>query len=143
MAIQNVLPGRLCQYGPLDGRALQRLAYGLAHALAALHAAGVSQLGLWPGTVMMDGEDPVLADPGAACRVPHAAPAHLGRPVRFPGYVPPEMIDGEPGGTFSDVHCWGAVVAFAARGTSPYGIGPRETVFCRILRREPDLGAVP
>lgn len=132
----------VAEHGPLAGRALQRLAYGLAQALAVLHAAGVARFDLRPGNVMMAGGDPVLIDFGPARGAQAIPVAQLGASVPEPGYVPPETIDGEEGGPSSDVHSWGAVVAFAARGESPYGIGPYETVFCRILRGDPDLTGV-
>ena len=41
-----------------------------------------------------------------------------------PGYLAPEVIEGQPSSEASDVHAWGATVAFAAIGRPPFGTGP-------------------
>jgi hypothetical protein len=60
-----------------------------------------------------------------------------------PGYLAPEVIEGRPSSQASDVHAWGATVAFAAAGHPPYGAGPYEGIFYRIVNGQPDLAAVP
>jgi len=60
-----------------------------------------------------------------------------------PGYLAPEVIEGELSGPASDVHSWGATVAFAATGRAPYGSGAFETIFYRIVNGQPDLGGFP
>ncbi|HXS63955.1 MAG TPA: serine/threonine-protein kinase, partial [Streptosporangiaceae bacterium] len=52
--------------GPLTGAALRRLAYGLAKALGAVHAAGVVHRDLKPGNVMVSDGEPVVIDFGIA-----------------------------------------------------------------------------
>jgi len=60
-----------------------------------------------------------------------------------PGYLAPEVIEGKQSGPASDVHSWGATVAYAATGRPPFGTGSFETIFYRIVHGQPDLGSVP
>src|SRR5215472_14849763 len=60
-----------------------------------------------------------------------------------PGYLAPEVIEGRPSSEASDVHAWGATVAFAAIGRPPYGTGPYEGIFYRIVNGQADLNGAP
>jgi hypothetical protein len=133
----------VCDGGPLTGPELARLASGLAAALAAVHAAGVVHRDLKPANVMMSGGDPVVIDFGIA-QAPEATRLTMtGMFMGTPGYLAPEVIEGEQSGQASDVHSWGATVAFAATGRAPFGGGPFETIFYRIVNGRPDLAGLP
>jgi predicted Ser/Thr protein kinase len=128
---------------PLTGRQLARVASGLALALAAVHAAGVVHRDLKPGNVMLAGGEPVVIDFGIA-QVPDATRlTQSGMFMGTPGYLAPELIEGKPSGPASDVHSWGATVAFAATGRPPFGTGAFETIFYRIMNGQPDLDGFP
>ena len=129
--------------GPLRGVPLQRLACGLAGALAAVHAAGVVHRDLKPGNVMMVGDDPVVIDFGIAQAGDTTRLTETGMFIGTPGYLAPEVIEGKPSSQGADVHSWGATVAFAATGKPPYGTGTYEVVFFRILHGSPDLNGLP
>src|SRR5712692_10387274 len=129
--------------GPLSGPALARLAYGLAEALAAVHSAGVVHRDLKPGNVMISDGEPVIIDFGIAQLHETTRLTMTGMFMGTPGYLAPEVIEGKESGAASDVHSWGATVAFAATGRPPYGTGPYEGIFYRIVHGQPDLSALP
>jgi hypothetical protein len=62
-----------------------------------------------------------------------------------PGYLAPEVIEGQPSSPASDVHSWGATMAYAATGHAPYGGGGDsfQTIFYRIVSGHADLSGVP
>ena len=129
--------------GPLSGSALARLAYGLAEALAAVHCAGVVHRDLKPGNVMISDGEPVIIDFGIAQLHETTRLTMTGMFMGTPGYLAPEVIEGRESGVASDVHSWGATVAFAATGRPPYGTGPFQTIFYRIMHGAPDLDTLP
>jgi predicted Ser/Thr protein kinase len=131
------------QDGPVTGAQLARLASGLALALSAVHAAGVVHRDLKPGNVMIANGEPVVIDFGIA-QVPDSTRlTQTGMFMGTPGYLAPEVIEGKPSGPASDVHSWGATVAFAATGRPPFGTGAFETIFYRIINGQPDLNGFP
>src|SRR5580693_3167601 len=146
--VTRYVPGRtldevVTQEGPLTGSRLIRLAAGLADALAAIHAAGVVHRDLKPGNVMLMNGDPVVIDFGIAQALDSTRLTMTGMFMGTPGYLSPEVIEGQSSTSFSDVHAWGATVAFAATGRAPFGTGSYETIFYRIVNGKPDLSGVP
>src|SRR5260221_3646526 len=129
--------------GPLSGPALARLAYGLAEALAAVHSAGVVHRDLKPGNVMISDGEPVIIDFGIAQLHETTRLTMTGMFMGTPGYLAPEVIEGKESSAASDVHSWGATVAFAATGRPPYGTGSFETIFYRIMHGGPNLDTLP
>jgi len=128
--------------GPLRGPVLQRVAYGLAAGLAAVHAAGIVHRDLKPGNVMMAGGDPVLIDFGISWQADDAPLTDTGTFLGTVGYTAPEVIEGQRAQAPADVYGWGTTVGFAARGEPVYGKGPHDVVFCRILRGEAELDRI-
>src|SRR5437764_2154289 len=146
--VTRFVPGRtlddvVTQDGPLRGPALSRLACGLAEALVAVHAAGVVHRDVKPGNVMLFQDTPVVIDFGIAQGPDATRLTMTGMFMGTPGYLAPEVIEGRPSSEASDVHAWGATVAFAAIGRPPYGTGPYEGVFYRIVNGQADLSAAP
>jgi predicted Ser/Thr protein kinase len=129
--------------GPLRGQALLQLAGGLAEALAAIHAAGVVHRDLKPGNVLLDDGQPVVIDFGIAHLPDTTRLTKTGLVMGTPGYLSPEVIEGRPASGATDVHAWGATVAYAATGRPPYGTGDFQTVFFRIIEGRAQLGGVP
>ena len=146
--VTRYVPGRTLddvvrKDGPLPGPALARLAGGLAAAIAAIHAAGVVHRDLKPGNVMLVDGHPVVIDFGIAHIPDSTRLTQTGMVMGTPGYLAPEVIEGLPSSGASDVHSWGATVAFAATGRPPYGVGSYQTVFFRVLQGKAELAGMP
>ena len=97
--VTRYVPGRpldevVKQDGPLGADALVRVAYGVAEALVAVHAAGVIHRDLKPGNVLMMDGDPVLIDFGIAQAVDATRLTQTGMFIGTPGYLAPEIIEG-------------------------------------------------
>jgi hypothetical protein len=129
--------------GPLAGVALASLARGLAAALVAVHAAGVVHRDLKPGNVMMVDGQPVVIDFGIAQAPDSTRLTMTGMFMGTPGYLAPEVIEGNTSGPAADVHSWAATLAYAATGRPPFGTGQYETIFYRIVHGQPDLDRMP
>ena len=129
--------------GRLSSQGLRRLAYGTAEALAAIHAAGVVHRDLKPGNVMLAEDRPVVIDFGIAQAGDATRLTQTGLVMGTPGYLAPEVIEGRPSSPASDVHSWGATMAFAATGRTPYPGDSYEQIFFRIVSGQPDLDGVP
>ena len=101
--VTRYVPGRpldelVKQEGPLDEEALIRVGYGVADALAAVHAAGVIHRDLKPANVMMIDGKPVLIDFGIAQAVDATRLTQTGMFIGTPGYLAPEIISGQEAG---------------------------------------------
>ncbi|SEF79531.1 Serine/threonine protein kinase [Thermomonospora echinospora] len=148
--VTQYVPGRTLEEivedsegGPLYGPALQRLAVGLASALSAIHGAGIIHRDLKPGNVMLLDGEPIVIDFGIAQGADATRLTATGMVIGTPGYLAPEIIEGEDAGAPSDVHAWAGTVAFAATGRPPFGAGSFESIFYRIMQGQPDLDGVP
>lgn len=129
--------------GPLHGDALVRLARGLAGALDAIHAVGVVHRDLKPGNVLIEDDDePVLIDFGIAHLADDIRLTSTGLVMGTPGYLAPEVIDGEPVTESTDWWGWAATLAFAATGRPPFGRGPMDAVLARVRAGEFDVRGI-
>ncbi|GIE97133.1 protein kinase domain-containing protein [Paractinoplanes rishiriensis] len=129
--------------GPLTGGALHGLAVGVATALVAIHGAGVIHRDLKPHNVLFALGSPKVIDFGIA-RALEATSAHTrtGQMVGTVSYMAPERLDGSAGRSVTpavDVFAWGAVVAYAATGHTPFRGDTPAVTAVRILTAEPEL----
>ncbi|MFD0900581.1 serine/threonine protein kinase [Actinomadura sediminis] len=133
--------------GPRGGAVVERLAVGLAVALAAVHRAGAVHHDLKPANVLLGRDGPKMCDIG----VHGALDAVLGDTRRGPDpgdpahllYRAPEQLSGLRADPPADVFAWASTLLFAATGAPPFGdASPSETVQ-QIMYDDPDLSAVP
>jgi serine/threonine protein kinase len=147
--VTQFVPGRTLEQtvrdrGPLRVDERQKLATGLAAALTAIHGAGIIHRDLKPGNVMfLDSGEPVVIDFGIAQGVDATRLTATGLVIGTPGYLAPEIIEGEDAAAPADVHSWASTVAFAATGRAPFGSGTFESIFYKIMEGRPDLDGVP
>jgi len=147
--VTQYVPGRTLEQtvrdrGPLKVNELQRLATGLAAALSAIHGAGIIHRDLKPGNVMfLDNGEPVVIDFGIAQGVDATRLTATGLVIGTPGYLAPEIIEGEDAAAPADVHSWASTIAYAATGRAPFGSGTFESIFYKIMEGKPDLDGVP
>jgi predicted Ser/Thr protein kinase len=128
--------------GPLAPDEVAELGRGLAAALQAIHAAGVVHRDIKPANVMIVDGQPVLIDFGIAHLADGSRITMTGLVMGTPGYLSPEVVDGQPVSWATDWWGWAATLAFAASGRSPFGSGPLEAVLDRVRRGAADLDGV-
>ncbi|WP_433825100.1 serine/threonine protein kinase [Actinoplanes sp. CA-015351] len=133
--------------GPLSGSALHSVAVGVATALTAIHSAGVIHRDLKPGNVLFARGGIKVIDFGIA-RAFEATSQHTrtDQMVGTVAYMAPERFDslgGRPVTAAADIFAWGAVVAYAATGRTPFAAEAAAATAMRILTQPPDLRGVP
>ncbi|MFB9630444.1 serine/threonine protein kinase [Nonomuraea helvata] len=129
--------------GPLDLPALVKVAHGVASALASVHSVGVIHRDLKPGNVLILDGQPVLIDFGIAQAVDATRLTQTGMFIGTPGYLAPEIIEGQEAGPEVDIHAWAGTLLFAATGSPPFGKGTLEMIFYNITAGKADISAVP
>ncbi|MEW9556303.1 protein kinase [Nonomuraea sp. NPDC050783] len=129
--------------GPLDLPALVRVAHGVAAALASVHSVGVIHRDLKPGNVLILDGEPVLIDFGIAQAVDATRLTQTGMFIGTPGYLAPEIIEGQEAGPEVDVHAWAGTLLYAATGQPPFGKGTLEMIFYNITAGKADVSAAP
>jgi hypothetical protein len=130
------------EHGPLGLDMLRGLAAGLAEALTAIHQAGVVHRDLKPGNVLLAADGPKVIDFGIAQTLDATSVTRTGMSVGSPGFMAPEQVKGKSGAA-ADIFAWGLTVGYAASGQPPFGTGPADAIFYRVLHDDPDTDAVP
>jgi serine/threonine protein kinase len=126
-------------HGPLSWDRLVSVAIGLAQALVAMNAVGVIHRDLKPTNVLLATSGPKVADFGISHALDGTAVTQTGSIVGSPAWMAPELAVGSAATPASDVFAWGATVAFAGTGHSPFGDGRPDDVLYRVVNQEPDL----
>jgi outer membrane protein assembly factor BamB len=129
-------------YGALPPASVRTLAAGLAEALVDIHRAGLVHRDLKPGNIVLTSSGPRVIDFGIARPDDATAITRVGTVLGTPGFMAPEQVRGDLAGTAADVFALGAVLAFAATGREPFGIGDRDVVLKRVATGAADLAGI-
>ncbi len=133
----------VAERGPLTASNLHGVAIGVATALTAIHGAGVIHRDLKPSNVLLAPGSPKVIDFGIARAVQGAdGPTRTNQMIGTVTYMAPERLEQQAGRSITpaaDVFAWGAVVAYAGTGRTPFAAEMPYMVAVRILTAEPDL----
>ncbi|MEU6420773.1 PQQ-binding-like beta-propeller repeat protein [Streptomyces spiralis] len=130
-------------HGPWPARLVLALGAGLAEALEVIHRAGVVHRDLKPSNILLAADGPRVIDFGISVASEASALTHTGMTIGTPGFMSPEQLTGHPVGPASDVFSLGAVLAYTATGTGPFGTGTPHALHYRAVHEQPDLDALP
>ncbi|MFE0100577.1 TerD family protein [Streptomyces sp. NPDC059009] len=130
-------------HGPWPQEKTRALGAGLAEALEAIHSAGVVHRDLKPSNVLLATDGPRVIDFGISVTDEASAFTRTGMVVGTPGFMSPEQITGGSVGPASDVFSLGAVLAFTATGSGPFGTGMAHAVNFRAVYEEAGLRKLP
>ncbi|WP_420162222.1 serine/threonine-protein kinase [Nocardiopsis sp. CNT-189] len=136
------LSQRIRQDGPMTDGDLSRLAVATATALVAIHEAGIVHRDFKPGNVLLGDGGARVIDFGIA-QITEGAGTLTNSTIGTPAFMAPEQIAHGNATAASDVFAWGAVLAFAATGTSPFQGSTIPNVLHNVLNTAPDLSALP
>jgi predicted Ser/Thr protein kinase len=131
----------VAEQGPLTSSNLHGLAIGVATALTAIHGAGVIHRDLKPSNVLLSPGSPKVIDFGIARAVEGAASfTRADQMVGTVTYMAPERFDSARNlSPAADIFAWGAVIAYAGTGRTPFAADMPHMVVVRILTMPPDL----
>ncbi|SDS73735.1 serine/threonine protein kinase [Actinoplanes derwentensis] len=137
----------VAEQGPLSTPNLHGLAIGVATALTAIHGAGVIHRDLKPGNVLLAPGSPKVIDFGIARAVEQATElTRAGQVVGTVTYMAPERFDEDSARSLTpaaDIFAWGAVIAYAGTGRSPFAADMPHMVAVRIMTMPPNLDGLP
>ncbi|MFB4280379.1 MULTISPECIES: serine/threonine-protein kinase [unclassified Nonomuraea] len=139
----RTLEDTVLSQGPLEARAVVRLAEGLCQALVDVHAAGVIHRDLKPTNVMLVDGEPLVIDFGIAHLVNASRLTQTGMFVGTPGYLAPEIIRDSQITQAADVHALASTVFFAATGLPPFGTGTFEAVCFNTMEGRAQIDKAP
>ena len=133
----------VARYGPMPEDRLLPLAQGIAEALAAIHAAGLTHRDLKPANVLLSPAGPKVIDFGIARAADATQLTGTGQIIGTLDFMSPEQIEGTDSGPPGDVFALGCTLVHAATGRSPFVAEQTAGTIYKILHAPPDLGGVP
>jgi hypothetical protein len=137
------LADAVARHGPLPLGSVLALMAGLAEGLAAIHAAGLVHRDLKPANVLLADDGPRVIDFGISRAMEATTLTQTGLVMGSAGFMSPEQAEGVAVGPASDVFSLGSVLAYAATGEGPFGLGSAAALVYRVVNAQPDLARVP
>lgn len=135
---------RVGEEGPLPWPEAARIGAALADGLVKVHEAGVVHRDLKPSNILLSPKGPRIIDFGIAWSRGASTLTHVGTAVGSPGFLAPEQVRGAAVTPATDVFAFGATLAFALTGDTPFGSGASsEVMLYRVVHEEPELSLVP
>lgn len=135
---------RVGDEGPLNWPEAARIGAALADGLVKVHEAGVVHRDLKPSNILLSPRGPRIIDFGIAWSRGASTLTHVGTAVGSPGFLAPEQVRGAAVTPATDVFAFGATLAYALTGDTPFGSGASsEVMLYRVVHEEPDLSALP
>ena len=131
------------EFGTWDLPDLIDLAQWLARILRELHSAGVVHRDVKPANIMISKQGPVLIDFGISQTPGAERLTATGLVTGTPGYISPQLIQGEDAQERDDWWDWLCVLLYCITGRPPFGSGPIEVVLGRINTGQADLSELP
>ncbi|WP_327656200.1 serine/threonine-protein kinase [Streptomyces sp. NBC_00483] len=127
----------------LPEHSVRVLGAGLAEALAAVHGLGLVHRDVKPSNVLLTLDGPRLIDFGIARATDGTASlTSTGVSIGSPGYMSPEQILGKAVTGAADVFSLGAVLVYAASGSSPFPGDSSAALLYKVVHEQPELGAL-
>ncbi|MGW2347093.1 protein kinase domain-containing protein [Streptomyces sp. NPDC001661] len=127
----------------LPEHSVRVLGAGLAEALAAVHGLGLVHRDVKPSNVLLTLDGPRLIDFGIARATDGTASlTSTGVSIGSPGYMSPEQILGKGVTGAADVFSLGAVLVYAAVGSSPFPGDSSAALLYKVVHEEPELGSL-
>ncbi|MGP4112325.1 outer membrane protein assembly factor BamB family protein [Streptomyces sp. 4N509B] len=137
------LDAAVARHGAWPERSVLALGAALAEALEAVHGADVVHRDLKPSNVLLAADGPRVIDFGISLVADATKITEPGLVMGTPGFISPEQLLGGHAEEASDVFAFGAVLAFAAIGSGPFGVGRADALNYRVVHEEPDLTDLP
>lgn len=130
--------------GPIGSGGLRLLATGLASALLEIHRAGLIHRDLKPANVLLASDGPRVIDFGIARALEGDQQlTATGSVIGSPAFMSPEQAEGHGLTPAADVFSVGAILAMAARGSSPFAGTSTPQILYNVMHSPPDTTGVP
>lgn len=112
----------------------------LADTLHAVHESGICHRDIKPANVILGPNGPVLIDFGISSVLENTSGlTRTGLVVGTPGFISPEIIEGQKAGFADDWWALAALLLFTLTGRPPFGTGSPTVIISRVLAGNPDV----
>ncbi|WSK90583.1 serine/threonine-protein kinase [Streptomyces sp. NBC_01278] len=137
------LEAAVAAYGAWPTRSVLALGAALAEALDAVHSTDLVHRDLKPSNVLLAADGPRVIDFGISLAAETTKLTESGVVIGTPGFISPEQLVHDTVSAASDVFALGAVLAYTATGSTPFGSGHAHALNYRVAHLEPDLSGLP